>query len=108
MNYPRGKVLGGSSSINGLLYIRGQSDDYNYWRQLGNIGWGWEDVLPYYKKSENQERGENEFHGVGGPQSVSDQRVKLKLLDTFIDAAEEKGIPRSKDFNTGQLSLIHI
>lgn len=102
MNYPRGKTLGGSSSINGLLYIRGQSKDYDYWRQLGNIGWGWNDVLPYFKKSENQERGESEFHGVGGPQSVSDQRIKLKLLDTFIDAAEEKGIPRSTDFNTGQ------
>ena len=102
MNYPRGKTLGGSSSINGLLYIRGQSRDYDYWRQLGNIGWGWNDVLPYFKKSENQERGESEFHGVGGPQSVSDQRVKLKLLDTFIDAAEEKGIPRSTDFNKGQ------
>ena len=102
MNYPRGKTLGGSSSINGLLYIRGQSNDYDYWRQLGNIGWGWDDVLPYFKKSEDQERGKSEFHGVGGPQSVSDQRVKLKLLDTFIDAAEEKGIPRSTDFNTGQ------
>ena len=102
MNYPRGKVLGGSSSINGLLYIRGQSHDYNYWRQLGNIGWSWEDVLPYFKKAENFEHGEDEFHGVGGPLSVSSQRVKLKLLDTFIDAAEEKGIPRSSDFNRGQ------
>ena len=102
MNYPRGKVLGGSSSINGLLYIRGQSNDYDYWRQLGNVGWSWKDVLPYFKKAENFEHGENEYHGVGGPLSVSDQRVKLKLLDTFIDAAEEKGIPRSSDFNTGE------
>ncbi len=102
MNYPRGKVLGGSSSINGLLYIRGQSNDYDYWRQLGNVGWSWDDVLPYFKKAENQERGEDAFHSVGGPLSVSDQRVKLKLLDTFIDAAEEKGIPRTSDFNTGQ------
>ena len=102
MNYPRGKVLGGSSSINGLLYIRGQSNDYDYWRQLGNTGWGWEDVLPYFKKSENQERGKDEYHGIGGPLSVSDQRIKLKLLDIFIDAAEEKGIPRTSDFNTGQ------
>ena len=101
MNYPRGKTLGGSSSINGLLYIRGQSNDYNYWRQLGNVGWSWEDVLPYFKKAENQERGENEFHGKDGPLSVSDQRVKLKLLDTFISAAEEFSIPRSTDFNTG-------
>ncbi|MBI29696.1 MAG: Alcohol dehydrogenase [acceptor] [Alphaproteobacteria bacterium MarineAlpha5_Bin11] len=102
MNYPRGKVLGGSSSINGLLYIRGQSRDYDYWRQLGNVGWGWDDVLHYFKKAENQERGESDFHGIGGPLSVSDQRIRLKLLDKFIDAAEEKGIPRSSDFNTGQ------
>ena len=101
MNYPRGKTLGGSSSINGLLYIRGQSQDYNYWRQLGNVGWGWNDVLPYFKKAENQERGKNDYHGIGGPLSVSDQRIKMKLLDIFIDAAEEFGIPRSIDFNTG-------
>jgi len=102
MNYPRGKVLGGSSSINGLLYIRGQSNDYNYWRQLGNVGWSWEDVLPYFKKAENQERGGDEFHGIGGPLSVSDQRIKLKLLDTFMDAALEHDIPHLNDFNTGQ------
>ena len=101
MNYPRGKVLGGSSSINGLLYIRGQSNDYNYWRQLGNVGWSWDDVLPYFKKAENFEHGENDFHGVGGPLSVSNQRVKLKLLDTFIEAASEFGIPQTSDFNTG-------
>ena len=102
MDYPRGKVLGGSSSINGLLYIRGQSSDYNYWRQLGNVGWSWNDVLPYFKKSENQERGESEFHGIGGPLSVSNQRVRLKLLDIFIEAAKEFGIPHSLDFNTGE------
>jgi len=101
MNFPRGKVLGGSSSINGLLYIRGQSQDYDHWRQLGNLGWSWDDVLPYFKKSENQERGENKFHNTGGPLSVSDQRIKLKLLDIFIEATEEFGIPRTEDFNTG-------
>ncbi|MCS5546695.1 MAG: GMC family oxidoreductase N-terminal domain-containing protein [SAR324 cluster bacterium] len=101
MNYPRGKTLGGSSSINGLLYIRGQSRDYDYWRQLGNVGWSWEDVLPYFKKSEDNQRGENEFHGKGGPLSVEDMRVKMKVLDTFIDAAEEFGFPRQSDFNTG-------
>ena len=85
-----------------MLYIRGQAQDYDDWRDAGNNGWGWEDVLPYFKKAENQERGESKFHGVGGPLSVSDQRVKLKLLDIFIEAAEEKGIPRSSDFNTGQ------
>ena len=73
------KLLGGSSSINGLLYIRGQEQDYDIWRQLGNKGWGWKDVLPYFLKAENQERGKSEFHGVGGPLSVSDQRIKLDL-----------------------------
>ena len=99
--YPRGKTLGGSSSINGLLYIRGQEQDYNIWRQLGNKGWGWKDVLPYFIKSENQERGESQFHGVGGPLSVSDTRIKLELLEKFMDAAEEKGIPKVNDFNKG-------
>ena len=99
--YPRGKTLGGSSSINGLLYIRGQEEDYNIWRQLGNAGWGWNDVLPYFKKAENQERGENEFHGVDGPLSVSDIRVKLPILDVFRNAAKETGIPSVDDFNTG-------
>ena len=99
--YPRGKTLGGSSSINGLLYIRGQEQDYNIWRQLGNKGWGWKDVLPYFIKSENQERGKNKFHGDKGPLSVSDPRIKLELLERFMDAAEEKGIPRIDDFNKG-------
>jgi|TARA_B110000438_G_scaffold297586_1_gene344201 choline dehydrogenase len=99
--YPRGKTLGGSSSINGLLYIRGQEQDYNIWRQLGNKGWSWNDVLPYFLKSENQERGQNEFHGVGGPLYVSDQRIKLPILDAFMNAAEEIGIPKINDFNKG-------
>tara|TARA_B100001057_G_scaffold263094_1_gene263256 strand:+ start:291 stop:1886 length:1596 start_codon:yes stop_codon:yes gene_type:complete len=99
--YPRGKTLGGSSSINGLLYIRGQEQDYNIWRQQGNKGWGWDDVLPYFLKSENQERGKSKFHGVKGPLSVSDTRIKLDLLEKFMDAAEEKGIPKVDDFNTG-------
>ena len=101
IRYPRGKTLGGSSSINGLLYIRGQNRDYDVWRQLGNTGWGWDDVLPYFIKAENQERGENEFHGIDGPLSVSDQRIHLPLLDEFQNAAEEFGIPKTKDFNTG-------
>jgi choline dehydrogenase len=99
--YPRGKTLGGSSSINGLLYIRGQEQDYDIWRQLGNKGWSWNDVLPYFLKAENQERGQSEFHGVDGPLSVSDQRIKLPILDTFMNAAEEVGIPQVNDFNKG-------
>ena len=99
--YPRGKTLGGSSSINGLLYIRGQEDDYNLWRQLGNKGWSWNDVLPYFIKSENQERGKSEHHGINGPLSVSDQRIKLDILDSFMNAAEEVGIPKTNDFNKG-------
>jgi len=101
INYPRGKTLGGSSSINGLLYIRGQEQDYNMWRQLGNVGWSWNDVLPYFLKSENQERGKSEFHGVEGPISVEDQRIQLDILDVFMDAAEEVGIPKVNDFNKG-------
>ena len=101
INYPRGKTLGGSSSINGLLYIRGQEQDYNMWRQLGNNGWAWDDVLPYFLKAENQERGASQFHGVGGPLSVSDQRIQLDILDEFINAAEEVGIPKINDFNKG-------
>jgi choline dehydrogenase len=99
--YPRGKTLGGSSSINGLLYIRGQEQDYDIWRQLGNKGWSWNDVLPYFIKAENQERGQDEFHGIGGPLSVSDQRIKLPILDAFMNAAEEIGIPKVNDFNKG-------
>ena len=101
IRYPRGKTLGGSSSINGLLYIRGQHRDYDLWRQSGNTGWGWDDVLPYFIKAENQERGKSEFHGINGPLSVSDQRIKLPILDAFMNAAEEVGIPKVNDFNKG-------
>jgi choline dehydrogenase len=101
IRYPRGKTLGGSSSINGLLYIRGQHKDYDIWRQLGNKGWSWDDVLPYFIKAENQEDGKNEFHGVDGPLSISNQRMHLPLLDEFQNAAQEFGIPKTKDFNKG-------
>ena len=90
-----------SSSINGLLYIRGQHRDYDIWRQLGNKGWSWDDVLPYFIKAENQEDGKNEFHGVDGPLSISNQRMHLPLLDEFQNAAQEFGIPKTKDFNKG-------
>jgi choline dehydrogenase len=96
---PRGKVLGGSSSINGLLYLRGQHEDYDRWRQRGNAGWGYDDVLPYFKKAEDQQRGGNEFHGVGGPLPVSDWRHADPLSEAFVVAAAESGIPTNPDFN---------
>ncbi len=101
IRYPRGKVLGGSSSINGLLWIRGQSNDYDNWRQQGNKGWGWDDVLPYFIKSENNELGKGKYHNDSGPIMVANKKIKLKMLDEFINAAEEKGIPKTNDFNTG-------
>ncbi|HSE79656.1 MAG TPA: GMC family oxidoreductase N-terminal domain-containing protein [Alphaproteobacteria bacterium] len=101
LNYPRGKTLGGCSAINGHIYMRGQARDYDQWRQLGNAGWGWDDVLPYFKKSEDQVRGPDEAHGTGGPLAVTEQRIRLPVLDAFIAAAEEIGIPRSADFNRG-------
>jgi choline dehydrogenase len=96
---PRGKVLGGSSSINGLLYVRGQHEDYDRWRQHGNSGWGFDDVLPYFKKAENQERGADDFHGAGGPLPVSDLVHTDPLSAAFIVAAAETGIPVNPDFN---------
>ncbi|HEV7603217.1 MAG TPA: choline dehydrogenase [Bradyrhizobium sp.] len=96
---PRGKVLGGSSSINGLLYVRGQHEDYDRWRQLGNSGWGFDDVLPYFKKAEDQQRGADDFHGVGGPLPVSDSRCPDPLSQAFVTAAAETGIPVNPDFN---------
>ena len=96
---PRGKVLGGSSSINGLLYMRGQPEDFDHWRQLGNAGWSFDDVLPYFRKAEDQERGADELHGVGGPLAVSDVREPHPLCDAFIEAAQQAGYPRNDDFN---------
>ena len=101
IRYPRGKTLGGSSSINGLLWIRGQSNDYDNWRQQGNSGWGWEDVLPYFLKSENNELGKSEFHNDKGPIAVTNKKINLKMLDEFQNAAVECGIPKTNDFNTG-------
>src|SRR5438876_50034 len=96
---PRGKVLGGSSSINGLLYVRGQHEDYDRWRQRGNAGWGYDDVLPYFKKAENQQRGADKYHGSGGPLPVSDWRHHDPLSEAFVVAAAEAGIPTNPDFN---------
>ncbi|HLB96090.1 MAG TPA: choline dehydrogenase, partial [Acetobacteraceae bacterium] len=97
--WPRGKVLGGSSAINGLIYIRGQRQDFDLWRQLGNAGWSYDDVLPYFRKAEDQEHGANEFHGTGGPLSVSDLRTKHPLHDALIEAAQQAGYPYNADFN---------
>jgi choline dehydrogenase len=97
--WPRGKVLGGSSAINAMIYIRGNRADYDYWRDLGNAGWGFADVLPYFKKSENQERGASEFHGVGGPVNVADPRYVNPLTRAFLAAAGEIGIASNADFN---------
>ena len=96
---PRGKVLGGSSSINGLLYIRGQSADFDHWRQLGNSGWSFEDVLPHFRRAEDQARGEDALHGVGGPLAVSDVCEPHPLCEAFIAAAQQAGFPRNDDFN---------
>jgi choline dehydrogenase len=101
INYARGKVLGGCSAINGMIYMRGQAADYDHWRQLGNPGWAWDDVLPYFKRSEDHFAGESEFHGAGGEWRVEGQRVRWELLDAFRDAAEQAGIPKTDDFNTG-------
>src|ERR1700691_4186626 len=96
---PRGKVLGGSSSINGLLYVRGQHEDYDRWRQRGNAGWGYDDVLPYFKKAENQQRGADQYHGSGGPLPFSDWRHADPLSEAFVVAAAQTGIPTNPDFN---------
>ena len=96
---PRGKVLGGTGSINGMLYVRGQPEDYNGWRDQGCIGWGYDDVLPYFKKSQHQVRGESEYHGVGGPLWVSDLPSKDELADAFIESSHNLGSVYNDDFN---------
>jgi choline dehydrogenase len=96
--WPRGKVLGGSSSINGLVYIRGQAEDFDHWRQLGNTGWSFDDVLPYFRRSEHQMRGADSFHGTGGPLCVSDV-AQHPICEAFIRSAIELGFPRNDDFN---------
>ena len=99
LQWPRGKVLGGSSSLNGLLYIRGQREDYDDWAAAGNAGWDYETVLPYFKKSECQERGEDAYHGVDGPLKVSDLRLRREIAERFIEAAKAAGIPENRDVN---------
>jgi len=101
LNYPRGKVMGGCSSINGMIYMRGQANDYDQWRQMGNEGWSWDDVLPYFKNMEDSYEGENKFHGSGGEWKVNQQRLSWEVLDSFKEATIEAGIPQIDDFNEG-------
>jgi choline dehydrogenase len=99
--YPRGRVLGGCSSINGMLYLRGQAADYDGWRQMGCTGWGWDDVLEYFRRHEDYFAGESAAHGAGGEWRVENQRLRWQVLDDFARAAQAAGIPASEDFNTG-------
>src|SRR5690348_10057166 len=101
LNYPRGKVLGGCSAINGMIYMRGQASDYDQWRQLGNAGWSWDDVLPYFKRSQHHFLGAGEHHGAGGEWRVELQRLSWEILDAFREAAEQVGIRKTDDFNCG-------
>ena len=102
IDWPRGKVLGGSSALNGLLYIRGDRHDYDNWQRLGNKGWCYDKVLPYFKKFECQENGENEYHGVDGELKVSNLRLKREIAELFIQASQEIGIPYNPDCNGEQ------
>lgn len=99
---PRGKVLGGTGAINGMIYMRGQPEDFDGWAAAGCTGWGWQDVLPYFKSCEDQERGADDYHGTGGPVSVSDLRTTHELGEAFHQASEALGIPKNDDFNGPQ------
>lgn len=99
--YPRGKVLGGCSAINGMIYMRGQSTDYDGWAQMGLAGWGWDDVLPYFKQHEDFYAGADALHGAGGEWRIEEPRIRWEILDRFRDAAAECGIPKVDDFNRG-------
>ena len=101
LNYPRGKVIGGCSAINGMISMRGQAQDYDHWRQLGLTGWGWDDVAPVFRKLDNHFLGDTEHHGAGGEWRVEESRVRWEVLDAVTRAATEMGIPETADFNTG-------
>jgi choline dehydrogenase len=101
LSYPRGKVLGGCTSVNGMIYMRGQAADYDHWRQLGNSGWGWDDVLPYFLKSEDHHGGDSDMHRSGGAWKVSKQRLKWDILKAVQEGAKEFGIMPRADFNDG-------
>jgi len=111
LNYPRGKVLGGCSAINAMVYMRGQREDYDNWRQMGLRGWGWDDVKPIFRQHLDHYLGAGEHHGAGGEWRVEAPRTRWDILDTFIEAAVEAGIPRTTDFNTGSnegISYFHV
>jgi choline dehydrogenase len=97
--WPRGRALGGSSAINAMIYVRGHSADYDGWREAGNEGWGYDDLLPYFRRAEHNERGESAYHGVGGPLNVADPQNPRPLSAAFVDAADRAGISRTEDFN---------
>jgi choline dehydrogenase len=99
--YPRGKVLGGCTSVNGMIYMRGQAQDYDGWRQMGNMGWGWDDVLPYFKKCEDHHLGSTDLHGAGGEWKVTCQRSEWEILEAFQSGAAEFGYAPTTDFNSG-------
>ncbi|MEM6588886.1 MAG: choline dehydrogenase [Pseudomonadota bacterium] len=99
IDWPRGKVLGGSSSLNGLLYVRGQAEDYDRWRQMGNPGWGWDDILPLFKRAETNERGADDYHGDQGPLSVSNMRIQRPICDAWVAAAQAAGYAFNPDYN---------
>jgi choline dehydrogenase len=101
IHYARGRVLGGCSSINAMIYMRGQRGDYDHWAALGNAGWSWDDVLPLFKKIEDYQHGSDEMHGVGGELRVEEGRVRWEILEAWRDAAEECGIPKIREFNRG-------
>ena len=101
IGYARGKVLGGCSSINAMIYMRGQQYDYDHWAELGNRGWGWQDVLPVFRRSESYQHGADDFHGANGELRVEERRVNWEILDAWRDAAEECGIPKIDEFNRG-------
>ena len=102
IDYPRGKVLGGCSSINGMIYMRGQARDYDHWAQLGNPGWSWDDVLPYFLKSEDNLALEpNDLHARGGEWRIEKPRISWDILDAFMEAAVQAGLPKVDDFNSG-------
>jgi choline dehydrogenase len=101
IGYARGRVLGGCSSINAMIYMRGQRSDYDHWAALGNKGWSWDEVLPYFKRNEDYQHGADELHGSGGELRVEERRVNWEILDAWREAAEECGIPRIEEFNRG-------